>query len=76
MGGLRGNRDDHRFTGRSDAIHTATVHRLLFRIHGSGPNTSQRDRRAHTFAFDHADNWLLGSAPVGDGDHDRCGARR
>ena len=45
-------------------------------IHGSGPNTSQRDRRANTFAFDRADNWLPGCAPVDDGDHYRCGARR
>jgi ectoine hydroxylase-related dioxygenase (phytanoyl-CoA dioxygenase family) len=38
-------------------------------IHGSGPNTSTRDRRANTFAFDRADNQKEGEMP--DGMHRR-----
>lgn len=33
-------------------------------IHGSGPNTSDRDRRANTFAFDRPDNRLKDELPA------------
>ena len=41
-------------------------------IHGSGPNASDRDRRANTFAFDKVDNRLTGELHP---DNWRCGRR-
>ncbi len=35
-------------------------------IHGSGPNTSDRDRRANTFAYDRAGNQRQGELPEGN----------